>query len=83
MAKDILGNIVKVGDKVHFNGMICTVKEIQENRILGGKMLSKTQGQGLKIPDNITLEIELTFDGDKPLNAVVVKTPPEMGGAEA
>lgn len=83
MAKDILGNTVKVGDKIHFNGLICTVKEISENRLLGGKALANNRGMAIKIPDNMVLEIDVTFDADKPINAVVVKTPSEIGGAEA
>lgn len=83
MAKDILGNIVRVGDKIHFNGLICTVKEISENRLLGGKAMSQNRGIAIKIPDNMVLELDITFDADKPINAVVVKTPPEIGGAEA
>ena len=83
MAKDILGNTVKVGDKVVFNNMVCTVKDIQENRVLGGKMITFNKGTGIKIPDNMTLEIDVQFDGDKPLNIFVVKQPTETVGAEA
>ena len=83
MAKDILGNNVKVGDKIQFNGMIATVKEINENRLLGGKIMDKHRGMAIKIPDMMTLELDIQFDAEKPCNFVVVKTPPETGAAEA
>lgn len=83
MAKDSLGNTLRVNDKVLFNGLIYTIKEIQENRILGGKHMTQNRGMAIKIPDSIVLEVELPFDAEKPFNGFVVKTPPEGGTAEA
>jgi hypothetical protein len=82
MAKDILGNTINPGDKMMFNGMICTVKEINENRVIGGKSMTGRSITGMKIPDVLTLEIDLPFECDKPFNGVVVKTPPEMNDAK-
>lgn len=77
MAKDALGNTLRIGQKVMFNGMIYTIKDLQENRVLGsGKFISKGVS-GMKIPDNITLEIDLPFDADKPFNGIVCQTPKE------
>lgn len=83
MAKDILNNTLKIGDKVIFNGSLCTIKEIHEKRIFGGKMTSSTHGTSLKIPDTMILEFELTYDEEKPMNMFAVRTPPESGAAEA
>lgn len=84
MAKDIMGNVIKSGDKMMFNNMIVTVKEINENRIIGGKMIDKNRGMALKIPDSIVFELEFPFDSDKgPINGVVIKIPPETNAPEA
>lgn len=83
MPKDILGNTVRVGDKVLFNNMLCTVTDIQENRVLGAKSTGKSSAVTLKVPDNMTLEIDVTFDTEKPVNLICVKTPPEVNTAEA
>ena len=77
MAKDILGNEIKVGDKVMFQGMVFNVKELNENRVIGGKTMTGKNITGIKIPDVLTLEIDLQFDAEKPFNGVVVKTPPD------
>jgi hypothetical protein len=83
MAKDLIGNIVQTGDKISFNGMICTVKEIHENRLLGGKLMDKNRGMAVKIPDTMYLEIEVQYDAEKPCNFLIIKTPPNLTGAEA
>lgn len=83
MAKDVMGNIVHVGDKLYLNGVVYTVKEINENRLLGGKAMSQNRGIAIKIPDNLVVEADFPFDSDKPINGFVIKTPPEIGGAEA
>lgn len=83
MAKDVLGNVMHLGDKIVFNNMVYTIKDIQENRVLGGRQLSQSKGMVIKIPDTITLEIELPFEADKPFNGYVPRTPPETGSGEA
>lgn len=83
MAKDLMGNNVKPGDKLFLNGVVYTVKEINENRILGGKAMSQNRGIAIKIPDNLVVEADFPFDADKPINGFVVKTPPETGAPEA
>ena len=83
MAKDLLGNKVNIGDKVVFNSLVCIVKDIKENRILGARIHNDRSGATIKIPDNIVLELDLQYDADKNLNLFVVKTPPETNTAEA
>lgn len=83
MAKDMIGNEIKPGDKLFFQGMVFNVKDLQENRILGGKTLTGKSVSGMKIPDVITLEIDIAFNADQPVNGCVVKTPPEMGSKES
>jgi len=74
----MIGNSMKVGDKIMFNGMICTIKEIQENRIIGGKTMTGRQITGMKVPDILTLEIDLPFECEKPFNGVIVQVPAEL-----
>lgn len=83
MAKDILGNVMKVGDKVVFNGMVCDVVEINENRIIGGQHMTGKGVSGIKIPDIMTLSIDLPFDSDKPFNAFVCKVPANNESGDA
>lgn len=83
MAKDLLGNIVKPGDKLFLQGIVFTVKEINENRILGGKAVSQNRGIAIKIPDNLVVEADFPFDSEKPINGFVVKIPPETNAPEA
>ena len=45
MTKDPLGNDIKTGDIVLFNGIVCNVKEIQSSSILQGKSISKSNVQ--------------------------------------
>lgn len=80
MATDILGNKLKVGQKVIWNGMVCTIKSIDENRLLGGGKFIAKGIQGMKIPDNITIEIDLPFDAEKPFNGAVCQEPPNNEG---
>jgi hypothetical protein len=75
MAKDILGNEIKAGEKVMFQGMVFLVKELNENRVIGGKTITGRNVTGIKIPDVMLLEIELQFDAEKPFNGVIVKQP--------
>jgi len=79
MAKDILGNVLKPGDKVIFNGLIYDIVEINENRVFGGH-IQGNKGTSLKIPDNITLSCDLPFDADKPFNGCVLKVPANNEG---
>lgn len=79
MAKDVLGNIVKVGNKVLFNGSIYEVKAINENRLLGGH-IQGNKGMGIKIPDSMTLEMDIQYDADKPVNFVVCREPSNNEG---
>lgn len=79
MAKDMLGNVMKVGQKVMFNGMVMTVTGLEENRVIGGHKVGNSRLQGMKIPDSLRLELELPFDADKPFNGVVCLEPPESG----
>ncbi len=83
MAKDIMGNIVHVGEKLFLNGVVYTVKEINENRLLGGKAMSQNRGIAIKIPDNLVVEVDFPFDSEKPINGFVIKTPPEVNVPEA
>jgi hypothetical protein len=78
MAKDSIGNEMKAGDKLFFNGFIYDIKEINENRVIGGRTLTGKNVSGIKIPDTITIEITLPFEAEKPFNGFIVKTPPEM-----
>jgi hypothetical protein len=78
MAKDMVGNEMKVNEVVMFNNMIYTIKDLQENRIIGGHKTGPQSMQAMKIPDMITLEITLPFDAEKPFNGVMIKTPPEQ-----
>ena len=83
MAKDILGNICKPGDKLFMNGVIYTIKEINENRILGGKLVDGRKGMSVKIPDTLVLEADFPFDSEKPINGFLVRIPPETNAPEA
>jgi len=78
MAKDILGNILHTGDKIVFRGLICTVKDIHEKRILGTMQSSGKQGMTVKLPDSLVLEVDIQGDFDKPLDCYAVKTPDDM-----
>jgi len=83
MAKDILGNKLVVGKKLFLNGVIYTIKEINENRVLGGKAMTQNRGVAIKIPDTLVLEADFPFECDKPVNGFMVLEPPEMGVGEA
>jgi hypothetical protein len=78
MAKDILGNEMKIGDRLLFNNAVYLIKDIQENRIMGGKIATGRNITGIKVPDVISLEIDLPFNCEQPFNGFIVKTPPEM-----
>jgi hypothetical protein len=75
MAKDIVGNTVHAKDKVMFNGMIYTVIEVTESRVLGGQSVGNNKLAGLKLPGSITLQADLPFEEGKLLNMVVIKDP--------
>jgi hypothetical protein len=75
MAKDILGNTLKIGDKLFFQGVVYDVEDIQENRLIGGKTMTGKSIQGMKIPDALTLRVTLPFDSNQPFNGFVVKNP--------
>lgn len=83
MAKDAIGNEIHIGDKLFFQGMVYNVKDVQENRIIGGKTLTGKSVSGVKVPDIMTLEIDLPFNSEQPFNGVVCKTPKEMDNAES
>jgi tartrate dehydratase beta subunit/fumarate hydratase class I family protein len=83
MAKDILGNKLVVGKKIFLNGVIYTIKEVNENRILGGKAMTQNRGVAIKIPDTLVLEADFPFDTDKPVNGFMVLEPPETIAPEA
>jgi hypothetical protein len=83
MAKDILGNKLVVGKKIFLNGVIYIIKEVNENRILGGKAMTQNRGVAIKIPDTLVLEADFPFDADKPVNGFMVMEPPETNAPEA
>lgn len=82
MAKDAIGNEIHIGDKLFFQGMVYNVKDVQENRILGGKTLTGKSVSGIKVPDVMTLEIDLPFNSEQPFNGVVCMTPPDYNDAK-
>lgn len=74
MAKDVLGNIIRIGDKILYQNILCTVKDIQENRVFGAGLTQKGP-TSLKIPDTMVLEMEITYNSEQPVNMVAVRTP--------
>lgn len=82
MAKDMVGNIIKVGHKILLAGNLYTVKEINENRIFGART-SGSRATSMKIQDEIIVEASFPYDSEKAINCVVIQEPPETGASEA
>jgi hypothetical protein len=75
MAKDILGNELKVGDYVHFtlpsNQVLAKITELSEGGLLGASAIVQNKAQGIVLPGTVTFTIEANAQFD-PNNKVIM-----------
>jgi hypothetical protein len=62
MAKDILGNELKVGDHVHLtlpsNTVLAKITELTNGGLLGASAIVGNQAHGIELPGTVTFTIE-------------------------
>jgi hypothetical protein len=80
MTVDAVGNNVKEGDIVLFNGLKYTIKSIKDGNIIGASSIEtlapgKQKIQGMVIPGEIIMELALSFNPQQPLNMYCLRVP--------
>lgn len=76
MAKDSIGNELKVGDLILFNGMLMTVTQIQDAGIIGASgSVQSGKLQGLMVPGQLMCSVAIQFDPSKPVGVFALQNP--------